>query len=58
VLNRLGAQRAAQAAGMSVRQVIRVLKAGRRPPPRNARALTRVALAQLDAQAINDRFGS
>ena len=36
VLSRLRAKRVAQAAGMSVRQVIRILKSGRRPPPRNA----------------------
>ncbi len=47
VLRRLGAEQIAQAAGMSVKQVRRILGWGRQPPPRSARLLTRVALAEL-----------
>jgi hypothetical protein len=46
-LKTMGAERVAAASGMSRRQVERILKSGRRPPPRNMRTLTRVALAYL-----------
>lgn len=46
-LRALGAERVAAAAGLSPRQVYRILKSGRQPPPKNSRILTRVALAYL-----------
>lgn len=46
-LKALGAERVAAASGLSPRQVYRILMSGRRPPPRNLRTLTRVALAYL-----------
>ena len=46
-LKALGAGRVAVAAGLSQRQVYRILRSGRRPPARNFRTLTRVALAYL-----------
>ena len=47
MLQALGAERVAAASGLSPRQVYRILKSGRRPPPRNLRTLTRIALAYL-----------
>jgi hypothetical protein len=46
-LEALGAERVAAASGLSPRQVYRILKSGRQPPPRNLRILTRVAIAYL-----------
>jgi hypothetical protein len=45
MLRALGAQRVAEASGLSPRQVYRVLHSGRRPPPGSERLLRRVALA-------------
>ena len=44
-LRALGGERVVAASGLSPRQVYRILKSGRRPPPRNLRTLTRVAIA-------------
>jgi len=44
-LKALGAERVAAASGLSPRQVYRILRSGRRPPPTSLRTLTRVALA-------------
>jgi len=44
-LKELGAEQVAAATGMSPRQVYRIVKSARRPPPRNLRRLTSVALA-------------
>ena len=46
-LKALGAARVAAASGLSPRQVYRILRLRRQPPPRNLRILTRVALAYL-----------
>jgi hypothetical protein len=46
-LKTIGAERVAAASGMRRRQVERILRSGRRPPPRSLRTLTRVALAYL-----------
>lgn len=51
ILDAMRKERVAVAAGMSERQVDRILKSGRRPPPRSLRTLTRVGLAQFPLSA-------
>jgi hypothetical protein len=45
----LGAERVAAVSGVSARQVYRILKSGRRPPPRTERVLIKVVLPHLTA---------
>jgi hypothetical protein len=54
-LRALGVERVAGASGLSAHQVHRILKSGRRPPPRNLRILTRVALAQRASAIASKR---
>jgi hypothetical protein len=56
-LKLMGAERVAEASGLSLRQVYRILKTGHRPPPRNERVLTRVALAYLTREVGRSASG-